>query len=100
MSQLRVMHFMNQFFAGIGGEEKANTPVGSFEGQVGPGKRLQELLGKSAEIVVTTYCGDDYFADHSQEAIDFIKKLAQDQKVSLVVAGPAFSSRGCQWTTP
>lgn len=92
MSQLRVMHFMNQFFAGIGGEEKADSPVGRFEGQVGAGKRLQELLGKSAEIVVTAYCGDDYFAGHSDEAIDSIRKIAQDYKVSLIVAGPAFSS--------
>jgi glycine reductase complex component B subunit gamma len=92
MSQLRVMHFMNQFFAGIGGEDKADTPVGSFERPVGPGKRLQELFGKSAEIVVTAYGGDDYFAGHSQEAIDFIKKIVQDYKVSVMVAGPAFSS--------
>jgi len=92
MPQLRVMHFMNQFFAGIGGEEKADTPVGLFEGQVGAGKRLQELLGKSAAIVVTAYCGDDYFAGHSQEAVDSIRKIAQDYKVSLIVAGPAFSS--------
>ena len=92
MSQLRVMHFMNQFFAGIGGEDKADTPVGSFEGQVGAGKRLQELLGKSAEIVVTAYCGDDYFAGHSREATDSIKKIARDYQVSLIVAGPAFSS--------
>ncbi len=92
MSQLRVMHYMNQFFAGIGGEGKADTPFGLIEGQVGPGKRLQELLGKSAEIVVTAYCGDDYFADHGQETVDFIRKTAQDHKVSLVIAGPAFSS--------
>jgi glycine reductase complex component B subunit gamma len=92
MAQLRVMHFMNQFFAGIGREEKADTPVGLLEGSVGSGKRLQELLGKSAEIVVTAYCGDDYFSGHSQEAIESIKKIAQDYKVSLIVAGPAFSS--------
>jgi glycine reductase complex component B subunit gamma len=92
MSQLRVMHFMNQFFAGIGGEEKADTCVGLIEGQVGAGKRLQELLGKSAEIVVTAYCGDDYFAGNSQQAIDSIRKFAQDYQVSLIVAGPAFSS--------
>ena len=86
------MHFMNQFFAGIGGEEKADSPVGVCAGQVGAGKRLQELLGKPAEIVVTVYCGDDYFAGHRQEAIDSIKKIAQDYKVSLIIAGPAFSS--------
>lgn len=86
------MHFVNQFFAGIGGEEKADTPAGLVEGRVGSGRRLQELLGNSAEIVVTAYCGDDYFAGHSQDAIDAIKNIAQDYKITLLVAGPAFSS--------
>ena len=58
MPKVRVMHYINQFFAGIGAEEKADVPVDFREGPIGPGKRLQELLGDSAEIVVTVYCGD------------------------------------------
>ena len=49
MPKVHVMHYVNQFSAGIGGEDKADVPVGSGEGAVGPGKRLQELLGDSAE---------------------------------------------------
>ena len=92
MSQVRVMHYLNQFFAGIGSEDKADVPVGSKEGAVGPGKRLQELLGDSAEIVATAYCGDDYFAEHSPEALASILKIARDHNIELVVAGPAFAS--------
>jgi glycine reductase len=92
MSQVRVMHFLNQFFAGIGGEEKADTPVGSREGAVGPGKRLQDLMGGSAEIVVTAYCGDNYFSEHHDETLQKILQIAQDQNVKLVVAGPAFAA--------
>lgn len=51
--KVRIMHYINQFFAGVGGEEKAKVPVGFSEGLVGPGKRLQELLADSAEIIVT-----------------------------------------------
>ena len=51
MTQVRVMHYLNQFFAGIGGEEKADVPPDFREGSVGPGKRLQGLLGDSANIV-------------------------------------------------
>ena len=29
MSQLRVVHFVNQFFAGVGGEEKAGPATSS-----------------------------------------------------------------------
>jgi len=86
------MHYINQFFAGIGAEEKADVPVDFREGPIGPGKRLQELLGDSAEIVVTAYCGDDYFAEHTEEALASVLKIAKDNKVELVAAGPAFAS--------
>jgi glycine reductase len=86
------MHYLNQFFAGIGSEEKADVPVGSIEGAVGPGKRLQELLGDSAEIVVTVYCGDDQFAEHRDDALESILRIARDYNVKLLVAGPAFAS--------
>ena len=92
MSKVRVMHYINQFFAGIGGEDKADIQVGSFAGPVGPGKRLQQLLGNSAEIVVTAYCGDNYFTPHSRDALASIVKIARDNKVDIVVAGPAFNS--------
>ncbi len=91
-SRVRVMHYMNQFFARKGGEDKADVPAGSLEGAVGPGKRLQELLGDSAEIVVTAYCGDDYFAVHSDEALKKILQAAKDKDAKIVVAGPAFNS--------
>ncbi len=86
------MHYMNQFFAGIGGEDRADVPVGSFVGPVGPGKHLQELLGDSAQIVVTAYCGDDYFATHSEEALASILKVATACNIDMLVAGPAFAS--------
>ena len=92
MSKARVMHYVNQFFAGIGGEAKADVPFGCFPGPVGPGKRLQELLGDSAEIVVTVYCGDDYFSKHLDETVAAILQTAREQNIQLLVAGPAFAS--------
>ena len=92
MSKVRVMHYMNQFFAGKGGEDKADVPAGSIEGAVGPGKRLQELLGDSAEIVVTAYCGDDYFPTQHDEVLESILRIAKDNEVKVVVAGPTFNS--------
>ncbi|MCD5410636.1 MAG: glycine/betaine/sarcosine/D-proline family reductase selenoprotein B, partial [Clostridiales bacterium] len=37
MSKKRVIHYINQFFAGIGGEEKADIKPEIREGFVGPG---------------------------------------------------------------
>ena len=92
MEQVRVMHYLNQFFAGMGGEEKADAPVGSFEGPVGPGKRLQALCGDVVKIVVTAYCGDNYFVEHHDEALQKILHIAREQAVEMVVAGPAFAA--------
>ncbi len=92
MSRVRVMHYINQFFAGVGSEEKADVPVGLIGGAVGPGKRLQELLGDSAEIILTTYCGDNYFAPHSEDVLASISEIARDHNIEMLVAGPAFAS--------
>ena len=46
MTTLRVVHYLNQFFAGIGAEDKADTPPGRREGALGPGRLLQQALGE------------------------------------------------------
>ena len=43
---VRVVHYLNQFFGGIGGEEHANTRYGCATA-VGPARALQQLLGES-----------------------------------------------------
>jgi len=90
MQVARVMCYLNQFFAGVGGEEKAETPLGFYKEPVGPSKRLQALLGNSAKIVVTSYCGDDHFHEHRDEVLEKIGQIARNQDVKIVVAGPAF----------
>ncbi len=92
MSKLRVVHYINQFFAGIGGEEKANIPPELREGVVGPGMAIDKALGEDAEIVATVVCGDSYFNENLEEAktevLDMIKKHNPD----LFIAGPAFNA--------
>ena len=88
----KVVHYINQFFAGIGGEEKADIAPEVREGKVGPGMGLASLLGPDAEIVATFICGDNYFANNMekvcQEVIDCCKKYKADG----LIAGPAFNA--------
>ena len=42
MSKIRVVQYINQFFAQIGGEEKADIPAELREGPVGPGLALNQ----------------------------------------------------------
>ena len=63
---VKAVHYLNQFFAGLGGEEAAGTPPTRLDGAVGPGRGLQAALD-GVEIVATIACGDDYFAEHEDE---------------------------------
>jgi betaine reductase len=86
---LRAVHYLNQFFAGVGGEEAAGSPPARREGPVGPGRRLQAMLGDAVRIVATVHCGDDRAAS-DPDAPRAILELAGD--ADLIVAGPAFTS--------
>lgn len=66
----RVIHYINQFFAGIGGEDKADVAPEVREGVVGPGMAFKAALGNEAEIVATFICGDNYFANSEPHARD------------------------------
>jgi glycine reductase complex component B subunit gamma len=86
----RIVHYLNQFFGGIGGEEKAGTPVELRSGPVGPGLALQQALGADARIVATIICGDNYFAEHRDAALGEVMKHLRELGADALVAGPAF----------
>jgi betaine reductase len=88
---MRIVHYLNQFFTGVGGEEAAGTPPAVREGAVGPGRALAALLGPGHEIVATVFCGDDYAAS-DVSAADEILGLVRELSPDLLVAGPAFTS--------
>jgi glycine reductase len=88
---VRAVHYLNQFFAGMGGEEKAETPPTQLEGAVGPGRGLAPAL-EGVEIVSTLACGDDYFAEHEEAALGELLALLEAEKPDVLVAGPAFGS--------
>ena len=84
----RVVHYVNQFFAGVGGEDSAGQGPVLVDGPVGPGRKLDELLGEEHQIVATVWCGDDHGPGSSAEIVELIRTAEPD----LVVAGPAFTS--------
>lgn len=86
-----VVHYLNQFFGGIGGEDAAGVGPALHEGPVGPGRRLAALLGEDFTIAATVICGDDYAASRPQ-AGEEILALAQQAGAEIIVAGPAFTS--------
>lgn len=89
---LRVVHYLNQFFGGIGGEEKASEGPQVKEGMVGLGRALQSALKERGEIVATVICGDNYFAERSEQATQEVLKLIIPYRPDIVIAGPAFNA--------
>ncbi|KPV64546.1 MAG: Glycine/sarcosine/betaine reductase selenoprotein B (GRDB) [Candidatus Bathyarchaeota archaeon BA1] len=86
----RIVHYLNQFFAGFGAEAEAGMPPREIPGPVGPGKLIQEKIGEEGEFVATIACGDNYFIADMDKGADEIVNLINKYKPELVIAGPAF----------
>lgn len=89
---MRVVHYLNQFFGGIGGEEVADTPPQSQEGAVGPGRLLEQVLGDDTKVVKTIISGDNYAAENLDALTEFVLKEVKDAQADLFVAGPCFEA--------
>ena len=87
---MRVVHHLNQFFGGLGGEEKAGTALEVREGAVGPGKLFEQLLGPDAHVVLTLICGDNYAVENQEALIAWALEKIREAKADLLVAGPCF----------
>lgn len=91
-SALRVVHYLNQFFAGIGGEDRADEPVHVRMGPVGPGLALQRLFGDQALIVATVIGGDNYCTTQPEQARAAVRRALETYRPDVVIAGPAFNA--------
>jgi glycine reductase complex component B subunit gamma len=88
----RVVLYLNQFFGGIGGEDKADLPPRLTEDVVGPGRAYKSALDDQAEVVATVICGDNYFAENIEAATREVKELIAPYQPDLLFAGPAFNA--------
>jgi glycine reductase complex component B subunit gamma len=89
--KVRVVHYLNQFFSGLGGEEQAGYPIAVKPGAIGPGTALQNLL-QDAEIVATIVCGDNWYHEHESEFEEALERILREWSPTVVVAGPAFNA--------
>lgn len=93
MAKIKVVHYINQFFAQIGGEEKADYPAEIRVGEVvGPGMALTASFKDDAEIIATIVCGDSYFNENLEKAKADILAMVKEQAPDVFIAGPAFNA--------
>lgn len=86
----KAIHYINQFFAGIGGEEMADHAPEIREGLVGPSLALNAAL--DAEVTHTIICGDNFMGTNTKEAVSRIIEFLKDKDFDIFVAGPAFQA--------
>ena len=91
-TKLKVVHYVNQFFGQIGGEDKADVGFSVKPGALGPGLALAKALGEKAEIVATVICGDNYLSKDPETATQEGLKLIEPYTPDLFFAGPAFAA--------
>lgn len=89
---IKAVHYVNQFFAGIGGEEKADTKPHVAETLPPISVQLNSKLGEDIEIVATVVCGDSYFGENMDEASAEVLELIKSFEPELFIAGPAFNA--------
>lgn len=91
----RIVHYLNQFFGGVGGEEKADCRPFTIQGPQGPGRLVEKMFREQdadVEIVATVVCGDSYFAENQESVLREWIPAIREHRPDLVVAGPAFNA--------
>lgn len=90
--KFKVLYYVNQFFGQVGGEDKAGMAPEYRKEKVGPALGFEGLLGGEGEVIGTLICGDNFFNENNEEALTYIKKVLEEEKPDIVVAGPAFNA--------
>jgi betaine reductase len=92
MEKVRVVHYINQFFGQIGGEDKAGIPPQVKEGPVGVGQAIQQESRGRFQVVRSIICGDNYAAEHLEEVEPVVLDWVKEANPDLFIAGPAFAA--------
>lgn len=89
---LRIVQFLNQVQAGLGGDERMDLQPQTQNGAVGMGTLLKAIAMRSGgDIVGTIICGDNYFLENKEKAIEEITDMIKKFNADVVVCGPALN---------
>jgi len=94
LATLKAVHYINQFYAGLGGETMADIGLSVLDEKKGPAIGLEKLWNGEMEVVKIIVCGDNFINndENFQKASEEIKKILEEIKPDVFVAGPAFNA--------
>ena len=78
---MRILHVLNQFFGGVGGEEFANSSPILVDGPVGPGLLIEKGFEVSKLQIKTIICGDNFAAENQGDFEHFLKCLGSQSMI-------------------
>jgi betaine reductase len=99
---MKVIVILDQIQAGLGGKERANTPLGGKKIALGSADTTAKALKKvNGEVIGTFYCGTEFYRDNSDLVQEKFTKMAQKMEADVVILGPTydypeFSKMACE----
>lgn len=90
----KAIHYINQFYAGIGGESSADSGFIVLKNKKGPAIGLEALWQGRMIITKVICCGDNYINvdKNFEEVCRQLKKIVEEEKPDVLIAGPAFNA--------
>jgi glycine reductase len=94
MGKLKAMYYLNQFYAGLGGEEKADIGFCTYTEKKGPAIGIEKYWNSEMEVVSIISCGDNFINDDDKfnSILSDIHKIIDRVKPDVFLAGPAFNA--------
>lgn len=94
MAQLKAVHYINQFYAGLGGETMADIGLSVLDEKKGPAIGLEKLWNGEMTVEKIIVCGDNFINDDNnfESVLPKIKKIIEEVRPDVFVAGPAFNA--------
>lgn len=87
----KAIHYVNQFFGQIGGEDKADYEPTLHAGALGC-SLIFNAVSQNLEVTDTLICGDNFMASHADDAVNRCLKLLEGKEFNVFITGPAFNA--------
>lgn len=86
---MKAIHYINQFFGQVGGEDSADCKPIFHDGLVGCSNMLNSMM-PHIDLTNTFVVGDNYVTNHTDEALSEIFTWLDTKEFDIFFAGPAF----------
>lgn len=88
---MKVIIVMDQIQSGLGGKERADTPLGGQRIAMGSADNVAKALKKvKGEVIGTFYCGTDYYNANQELVQGKFARMATKMAADVVIVGPTY----------